>query len=193
MITLSGEAYFEVTKDENSPFIVNVGDIKIKVHGTHFNVNAYKENNGVAVTLLEGSVEMITAKSATLLQSGNVAHYDATTGKVAVANKKTEPQRSTVTPVNHTIQPKPATEKNIDPAIDWMYDHLVFRGETFEQIIATLERSYDVKVNIHNDRIKKRKFGGDFTNKETIEQILNVMSVNGKFKYQIYGNMIDIY
>ena len=190
-ITLQGEAYFEVAKDENSPFIVNVGGIKIKVLGTHFNVNAYHENNGVVVSLLEGSVEMITTKSNTMLQPGNMARYDAVTGKVAVTTK-TEPQSVEKTPVDNVgVQKMNALDKN--HAIDWMSNRLVFHGETFEQIICTLERAYNVKVNIHNNQIKKRQFGGDFTNNETIEQIMTVMSLNGKFQFQIKGNVIDIF
>ena len=173
LLTLTGEAYFEVAKDENSPFIVDVEGIKVKVLGTHFNVNAYKENNGVAVTLLEGAVEMITPKSNTMLEPGNTARYDATTKKVAVAANNPLPQS--------------------EHAVGWIDNKLVFSGETFEQIIATLERSYNVKVNIRNVQVKKRRFAGDFVNYETIEQILNVMSISGKFHYSIKGNVIDIY
>ena len=194
LLTLTGEAYFEVAKDENSPFIVDVGGIKVKVHGTHFNVNAYKENNGVAVTLLEGSVEMITPKNNTMLEPGHVARYDATTKKVAVAANVPQPQPEEVKASKESAVPQESVVANTaEHAVDWIDNRLVFNGETFEQIIATLERSYNVKVNIQNVQVKKRRFAGDFINNETIEQILNVMSVNGKFRYSIKGNVIDIY
>ncbi len=170
-LSLSGEAYFEVAKNEQSPFIVDVEGIKVKVLGTHFNVNAYRENNGVAVALLEGAVEIITnnGNGKTALNPGEMAHYDAATGQIAVSTNA------------------------IGDALAWMNNKLVFNGETFEQIVRNLERNYNVKVNIHNNQIKKRRFAGDFTNNETIEQIFTVMSVNGKFRYQIKGNVIDIY
>ena len=190
-LSLTGEAYFEVAKDEHTPFIVNVGGIKIKVLGTHFNVNAYREHNGVVVSLLEGSVEMITSKSNTMLQPGHMARYDATTGKVAVTSKVEPLRAEKISAENAPVQKSIANAGN--HTMDWMSNRLVFNGETFEQIICTLERAYNVKVNIHNNQIKKRQFGGDFTNNETIEQIFNVMSVNGKFKYQIKGNIIDVF
>ena len=168
-LTLSGEAYFEVAKDEHSPFIVNVGEIKIKVHGTHFNVNAYEENNGISVALIEGSVEIITSNGNIMLRPGIITRYDTATGKIEVMTNTT------------------------DGVLAWMDNRLIFNGETFEQIVCTLERRYDVKVNIHNNQIKQRRFAGDFINNETIEQIFSVMSVNGKFRYQIKGNLIDIY
>jgi ferric-dicitrate binding protein FerR (iron transport regulator) len=189
---LSGEAYFEVAKDERSPFIVSVGEIKIKVHGTHFNVNSYSEKDGVAVTLLEGSIEMITPKSNTILQPGNMARYDAKTGKIALTTNidliPVEKLDSVI-----TVKKESVVSKTTEYAIDWINNRLVFNGETFEQIIATLERSYNVKVNIHNDQIRKRRFAGDFTNNETIEQIFTVMSYNGKFRYEIKGNIINLF
>ncbi len=170
VLSLSGEAYFEVARDKHIPFIVNVGDLKIKVLGTRFNVNAYEENDGVNVSLLQGSVEMDTEKGDIfVLKPGDVACYNTVTGETAIS---TNAMKNTLA---------------------WVSNILVFSGETFEQIVHTLERNFDVKVNIHNEQIKTRRFAGDFTNNETIEQIFTVMSVNGKFRYRIKGNVIDIY
>lgn len=55
LLKLSGEAYLEVAKDENCPFIVDAGEIKVKVLGTCFNVRAYKDNEEIKVALLRGS------------------------------------------------------------------------------------------------------------------------------------------
>ncbi|HET7118994.1 MAG TPA: FecR family protein, partial [Hanamia sp.] len=57
-VEITGEAYFEVTHNEAKPFIVQKGDVKIKVLGTHFNVNAYDDENSLKVTLLEGAVKV---------------------------------------------------------------------------------------------------------------------------------------
>ncbi|MDR2118865.1 MAG: DUF4974 domain-containing protein [Tannerellaceae bacterium] len=77
-------------------------------------------------------------------------------------------------------------------ALDWIENRLVFEKETFARIIHSLERSFNVKVNIHKASIKEQRFTGDFVKRETVEQILNVMSTDGEFKYQITGNIIDI-
>ena len=192
-ITLSGEAYFEVAKDEHSPFIVHVGDVQIKVLGTNFNVNAYSENNGVSVALIEGSVEMSTDKNNARLQPGNIAHYNAATGKIDVTTTQTVESSDSKQRSDVIATKKLLAANSLENALAWKDNRLIFNGESFEQIIATLERAYNVKVNIRNDQIKKRRFAGDFTNNETIEQIFNIMSVNGKFQYRINGNIIDVY
>ena len=58
-VMISGEAYFEVAKNNNSPFIVSLhGSPDIKVLGTHFNVNAYADESVVTTTLLEGAIKI---------------------------------------------------------------------------------------------------------------------------------------
>ena len=170
-IKLSGEAYLEVAHKEDCPFIVSTDEIKVKVLGTKFNVNTYKENKEVRVALLEGAVEMITGENndPVLLSPNDVALYSTISKQTQIMHGATD----------HTIS--------------WIRNNFYFDGETFEQIILTLERSFNVKINIHNTSVKDRQFAGDFVNNETIEQIFNIMSSNGKFKYKIKGNMIDVY
>ncbi|MDR3261041.1 MAG: FecR domain-containing protein [Tannerella sp.] len=168
--TLSGEAYLEVARNTDLPFMVETGNVTVKVLGTRFNVHAYDENDEIKVALLQGSVEMNTDKEKTIrLQPGEMANYHKTSGQTTVSPFTTE------------------------HAVDWMNNRFVFNGETFEQIINTLERSFNVKVTIRNDRIRKHRFAGDFINNETIEQIFGVMSANGKFRYRIKGNTIEVY
>ncbi|MDR0750539.1 MAG: FecR domain-containing protein [Tannerellaceae bacterium] len=169
-IKLSGEAYLEVAHDANRPLVVSTGDVKVKVLGTRFNVNAYKENEEIRVALLEGSVEMLASGNAPLrLSPRDLALYNPVSKQTKVFSNAT------------------------DDSINWIENKLIFDGETFEQIVFTLERSFNVKINILNVSVKSRRFAGDFVNNETIEQIFNVMSSDGKFKYEIKGNVIDIY
>lgn len=63
-VKVSGEAYFEIAKDPSRPFLVAVGNQqRIRVLGTHFNVNAYRDEESITTTLLEGSVEIVTAEA----------------------------------------------------------------------------------------------------------------------------------
>lgn len=172
IIKLSGEAYLEVARNEASPFIVDAGAVKVKVLGTRFNINAYSDNNEIKVALLQGSIEMKTSGGTTLqLAPQDVARFNISSGQTQLCH---------------------SSDCSQNP-IDWVDSRLVFDGEDFEQIAHTLERNFNVKINIHRDTIKKRRFIGDFVNNETIEQIFNVMSSDGKFRYAIKGNMIDIY
>jgi len=136
---------------------------------------------------------MSTDKNNARLQPGNIAHYNAATGKIDVTTTQTVESSDSKQRSDVIATKKLLAANSLENALAWKDNRLIFNGESFEQIIATLERAYNVKVNIRNDQIKKRRFAGDFTNNETIEQIFNIMSVNGKFQYRINGNIIDVY
>ncbi len=172
LIKLSGEAYLEVTKNKECPFIVDAGEVKVRVLGTSFNVCAYKGNEDIKVALLQGSVEMETDNGTMLkLKPKDIAHFNTNTKKTEICHNK-----------NCSLN-----------SIGWIDNKLVFNGESFEQITYTLERTFNVKINIHRESVKKRCFIGDFVNNETIEQIFKVMSSDEKFNYTIKGNIIDVY
>lgn len=169
-ICLSGEAYLEVAYSKEIPLVVTTGEIKVKVLGTRFNINAYQEDNTAKVALLNGSVE-VTANNnlPVLLSPKEVACYNSNSCQITVKQDDT------------------------DHYLNWLDNKLTFEGENFEQIIRMLERRFGVEVNIHRKTVKSRHFVGDFVNDETIEQIFDVMSSDGKFKYKIKGNTIDVY
>jgi len=170
IMKLSGEAYLEVAHMDNCPFVVSSGELSVKVLGTRFNVNAYEQSNEIKVALLEGSVEMATLDGEpVILLPKDIALYN-------VVSKETK--------VHHNAT---------DNRMHWIDNKLYFHGETFEEIARTLERNYNVKINIHKDSLKDRPFGGDFPNNETIEQIFKIMSSDNKFTYKIKGNTIDVY
>ena len=172
LLKLSGEAYLEVAKNENCPFIVDAGDVKVKVLGTCFNVRAYEDNEEIKVALLKGAVEMETNNGDMLkLVPKDIAHFNVQTKKAGIYH-------------NTGCSPN---------YIGWIDNKFIFNGESFEQITKILERTFNVKINIHKETIKKRCFIGDFVNNETIEQIFKVMSSNEKFTYTIKGNIIDVY
>ena len=171
ILELAGEAYLDVARNEQLPLIVKVGALDVKVLGTKFNVNAYPENGEVRVSLLEGSVSMTNT---------------GTTESVVLNPMETGIYRSG----SRQITVEQGLEKN---ALAWMKNQLVFNGETFEEIVRLLERRFDVKIHIHNKELRKRRFGGDFGEEASVDKILRVMAVNGRFKYTIKNDIIDIY
>ncbi len=70
VVELTGEAYFEVTKNKEKPFLVKVRDMEVKVLGTHFNINAYSDENNIKTSILEGLVKITKGKTTGLLKSG---------------------------------------------------------------------------------------------------------------------------
>lgn len=169
-IKLDGEAYLEVARDTKSPFIVETEEVDVKVLGTVFNVNASKEQEEVRVTLQSGSVELLFNENDKLLLKPNEqAIYNITNKSIRVE------------------------QADMNKVLAWKNNVLIFSGEAFDSITHTLERKFNVKITIHNEILLNHRFVGDFVNNETIEQILNVMSSNKKFRYTINGNKIDIY
>jgi len=120
MVYLEGEAYFDVTKDEGRPFIVNAENLDIKVLGTQFNVSAYKSDGKIATTLVEGSVNVYDNSNPDekILLSPN---YQAAFVK----------KNGTLTKQKVDIRSYTA----------WMKDRLIIDHLSFEQIIQKLERT----------------------------------------------------
>lgn len=171
MLELTGEAYLDVSHNEKLPLVLKVGELSVKVLGTKFNVNAYPENEEVKVSLLKGSVNMTdnqTSRSV-ILKPMETGIYRVHTNQITV---------------------EPGLEKN---ALNWMKNQLVFNGETFGEIARILEQRFDVRIRVHNEKLRQRRFGGDFGKEESIDKVLKVMAVNGKFKYTIKNDMVDIY
>ena len=171
VLELEGEAYLNVSHNEEIPLIVKAGGLNVKVLGTKFNVNAYSDNGEIKVSLLEGSVSMTDYRTAgtTVLKPMETGIYQVNTQQITV---------------------KKGLDKN---ALNWMKNQLVFSGETFEEIVHILERRFDVKIRIHNQSLQYRCFGGVFGKEESIDYVLKVWAVYGEFIFTIKEGIIDIY
>lgn len=169
-IRLEGEAFIEVAKNPDCPFIVQTRNLEARVLGTTFNVKDYEEDENTSVALVDGSLYVTSQTGNSLLmEPSDFAVIEKTSGLITQDN---------------TL---------FGNAYIWTDNQLIFNGETFEEIIQLLIRNYNVKINIHRETLRTQRFKGDFANNETIEQVLNVMSSNNKFNYKIRGNTIDIF
>ncbi|RTE53769.1 DUF4974 domain-containing protein [Arenibacter aquaticus] len=143
-VYLTGEAFLEVAKDTENPFIVDATDLSIRVFGTKFNVSAYPEDKVKEVVLVEGSVGMYTGtelledKDGTVLSPGTKGSYDNTQGNI------------TTQPVVTSIY------------TSWVKGVLVFRNTTFENILKKLERHYDVEIINKNSKLTSATFNASF-------------------------------
>ncbi len=169
VVSITGEAYFEIAKDPKRPFIVQTPGLKVKVHGTTFNINTYNTTE-TKVALLEGSVEILTgSNSSTMLKPNEMAVYNTTSNRISIE------------------------KNNVMYAFDWKNNRIRFKDESLESITTQLARSFNMEVNIKSEELKKRRFTGDFSHHETVEQIFDIMSSNNKINYSIKGNKIEIY
>lgn len=170
-LKLVGEAYLEVARNEQLPLTVEAGGMEVKVLGTKFNVSAYDDSEEIKVFLLNGSVSLSSEGGAqpVILQPMEKAVYNIGSGQLEVFEEKS------------------------GSALSWMQNRLIFKGETLAQITRSLQRCYNVRINIHNESLKEHLFAGDFKANDPIDKVFKIMASNNKFRYTIKGDVIYIY
>lgn len=171
-VTLDGEAYFEVKKNAHAPFIVSSHRIETKVIGTKFNIRAYKKENRIKTTLLEGAIEVsLPAKTRQAIRM--IPDEQLT---VDLANLK-----STL------VHTDTASE-----SIRWIGGTLSFNQSTLKEIAEALEKHYNVRIKIDDAMLQQQRFSCDFDLSDDIYQILSVLSYTKSFNYQIDGKQITL-
>lgn len=172
VVTLSGEAYFQVAKDAKHPFIVETDGIRIKVLGTHFNVQSYENDDQIVATLVEGSISVDKISDKAL-------------------KKKSDP---TVLQPNEQItfnkNDKSLLIEQVDANLNilWRDRQYYFNDEKFANIVKKLERNFNVKITITSPILEQQEFSGVFTQGEGLEQILNLFKKYRNFDYKIQEN-----
>jgi ferric-dicitrate binding protein FerR (iron transport regulator) len=149
-VEITGEVYFEVAHDANLPFVVKAGDAQIKVLGTHFNVNAYEDEDAVKVTLLEGQVKVSSSPENSVSLSPGQQVSLSKTGDMDVAK--------------------------VDPsaAITWKNGYFQFDHADIQTVMRQLARWYDVEI-VYGKAIPKQLFGGEMQRNLTLSQVLNIL------------------
>lgn len=170
MVELEGEAFFDVTKNKNQPFIVQTSNINVKVLGTKFNVSAYKEDNEINTVLVEGSVNVFDPKI-------------KTNSRIMVPNELAAFDKN-----NNNINVKKVSVENYT---SWIENRLVFINEPFKDIIKKIERSYGVEIINEYAALDEFHFYGEF-DIENIEDVLNAFKLSIEFNYEINNKTITI-
>lgn len=176
-VYLSGEAFFDVKKDPEHPFIVHTEQLAVKVLGTAFDVKAYQNDAFTETTLIRGKVS-ISLKNNTA-QSYILKPND----KFTLAGGKAS--MSQLTHFSGT-----GTDKVMETA--WTNHELIYKNNRFDEIARLFERWYDVKITFKEADLKTVKFTGH-VDKETIAEALNVLKLIENFNYSIKGKNVYIY
>ncbi|MFT7034517.1 MAG: transmembrane sensor [Cyclobacteriaceae bacterium] len=171
-IELVGEAFFEVTKNEQLPFNVVSGDLTTTALGTSFNIKAYPTQQYVQVSLVSGRAKtlLIGTSQAEFLEPGQSLEYD---GKDGEMNKLSFDSKE---------------------ELSWKEGILYFENKKFEEVVTLLEEWYDVEINLNYGNQTKSKYddvNGEFKN-ESLENVLKVMSHARDFDYKIGGKTVNI-
>ena len=184
-VQLDGEAYFDVVKDPEHPFIVHTSGIDIKVLGTAFNVKAYQVDPTIEATLIHGSIEVLNQNDQGGPKIMLKPHEKLVYIKQQPGDKKDKQEilKSADAPFSISIQSlnKNVADSNIVETA-WVYNKLIFEEERFEDIAKKMERWYDIKVNIESEKLKDYKISGSFVN-ETAEEAFKVLQFLVPFKF----------
>ncbi|GAA4291897.1 FecR family protein [Aestuariibaculum suncheonense] len=171
-VFLTGEAFFEVTKNEQSPFIVHSDKINIQVLGTKFNVSSYPNDASSHSELLEGSVKISAANDASkysILEPNQQAKW---------IDKRNAFEVKSVNTYDH---------------IAWVNGEIIFKDMPFSALCKKLERAYNVAIINKNKTLDNQEFSGAIRIEESnIETLFKLLQIDTPFEYSIKNNIIII-
>ncbi|MDE5422861.1 FecR domain-containing protein [Ancylomarina sp. DW003] len=167
-VYLDGEALFEVAHDKKSPFTVQSHDAKVKVLGTKFNISAYDDQEFIATTLVEGSVEINNLGNTAVLKPGYQSIIIRGENKITVSEVDTYMYTSWV---------------------DGIYE---FENVELEYIISQLGRAYDVEFFFLEEQYKHIRFTGAFEKENSFEFALDMIERIADVDFAIKGRHILI-
>lgn len=147
IVSFHGEAYFNVAKNEECPFIIKIDDQELMVLGTSFNLRAYKDEPTIQVTLETGIVKMNNH----LLHPGEQLTYNKIDKSITIKQVNTEEY------------------------IAWHNGKFLFRNERLEDIVKTLARWYNFEYEFINENIKNIRIGAYFERYKSMQPILNML------------------
>lgn len=169
-VYLEGEAYFEVTRNKQKPFIVRSEAMSVKVLGTSFNFKCSKDCRVAETTLISGEVEVRGNKEEGLivLSPGQKAELNKTTRRLQV--------------------------KQVDAEMDavWHNDLIPFTQATVFDIAKVLERFYNVKIILSPEVSTSKTYSGVLKKKDKIESVLNSLKNTIPIRYKIVDDNIFI-
>jgi len=164
-VQVTGQAYFEVVHDASKPFHVQKGDVDVAVLGTHFNVNAFDDEDALRVTLLQGSVKVSRGSDSKLIKPGEQV--------VAKANSL-------------TIDYSP----DLDQTMAWKNGMFKFNDITIEDLMKQLARWYDVEV-VYEDRPAEH-FVSTIPRDVPASQAFKILETTGRVHFKIDGKKVTV-
>lgn len=161
-VDLAGEAAFNVTKDQKHPFIVSVSGIKVRVHGTYFNISSYDNDENITVALKEGSVSILVNDSESFLKPGEVATINKRDMSLAI------------------------DRGNMNLEFFWANESVYFKAKPLGYICEYLEKWYNVHIEV-DPEIAKSQFYTFTIKDDSLDQILRIMSKINPITYTFDG------
>lgn len=179
LVELTGEAYFDIKKNQNIPFRVHFsspskdgGDREgmIEVMGTQFNVNAYHDESAIKTTLVEGKIKMVSDKQTAIMKPGQQAQIKNTSlgnGQIRLID-----------------------DVDTEEAIAWKNGLFYFDNVDIQAIMRQLARWYKVQV-VFKGSIPARRFAGQVSRNSNLSQVLKILELS-KIHFTVAGDVVTV-
>jgi transmembrane sensor len=160
-VELTGEGYFEVAKNKDKPFHVQVGTVEVEVLGTHFNIMAYEDEAAIQTTLLEGSVKVSYKSESDLLKPGKQAILNRDDNKLTTG------------------------DANVQQVVAWKNGYFYFDKSDVKTIMRQVSRWYDLDI-IYESPAPDMKFSGKIERELPLSGIAHLLA-SGQIHFRIEG------
>lgn len=165
-VYLEGEAFFEVTKNARQPFVVHTSLVNVKVLGTKFNLKAYSDEDHIEASLFEGKINLVLNDPSVKSQ----------------VEKEVEPSQSFVySKINHQLAANKFPKDEIN---GWKNNRLIFKDDTFSNLVQKVERWYDVKVVYDEKLFNDRRLTVELYEGERLERLMEIISLTLSVDYK---------
>lgn len=193
-VKLSGEAFFDVVKNKEKPFIIHTAQMDVKVLGTAFNVRSYPDESTTETALLRGAVEI------SLHNNPEKKYYLKPNDKLVINNNLTAVADTAVVAPRQDAEKllvkikKVTVDKNENDVTEtmWVKNKLAFDNETLEKILKETERWYNVDIELKNEKAKSFRFTSVFENKP-LTDVLEALCLAARLHYQVKGSSVTIW
>ena len=166
-VVVTGEVYFEVAHDPKKKFIVKTGGLSTEVLGTHFNVNSYNDEDEIKITLLQGSVKVVSNYGATSVIKPGEQAVDA--GGNLRVNKNV----------------------NVEDVIAWKNERFSFNDVNIKSIMKEVARWYDLQIE-YKGNVEDLNFGGNMSRQKNVSELLKRMEATQAIKFEVEGKKIIV-
>jgi ferric-dicitrate binding protein FerR (iron transport regulator) len=163
-VSMTGEAYFEVSHNSSMPFVVSKADVQVQVLGTHFNVNAYDDESDIKVTLLEGSVKVLKGNSSNVIKPGQQARIASDINIINVVD--------------------------LEQVMAWKNGNFKFSHTDLKVIMREIGRWYDVEV-IYEGNIPVQLYNVGVPRTANVSEVLKGLEYTGAH-FSVEGKKIIV-
>jgi len=171
IVELTGECYFEINPSfrngKKMPFIVKINDAEVRVLGTHFNINAYSDEDNIRTTLLEGSVQITKGIKNIVIKPGEQARVDKENNISVVDNI------------------------NTDEVVSWKNGYFQFNDADISSIMKMVSRWYDVDIQYEGKKTNA-EFIGKIPRNVNVSSLFKILESTGSVQFKIEDKKIMV-